>query len=568
MRFGRPPVSKLRFATLAAAVLAAAFLFLALPLPQRASALPGSTPRGPTALGSFHIHTNRSDGSGSPDDVAAAAARAGLTFIVLTDHGDGTRKPDPPQYRHGVLTIDGVELSTQRGHYIAIGLPQAPYPLRGEPRDVIEDVKRLGGFGIVAHAHSARPGLQWHDWNAPFDGMEWLNADTEWRDERAQQVARALARYPFRPVETLAALLDRPDGTLARWDLLTQRRPIVALAGADAHARAGWMDDDVDGYRRGWFLRIPSYDASFRTFAIRAALERPLTKDAAADAANVISSLRRGAVYSAIDAMGSPAVLDFSATTAGQRIASGDVFTDTAAPLTFSARVNARTGGVIALLRDGRILTQSPVPLLTHETAGEGTYRVEVYLGDGPGEPPVPWIVSNPIYVRPVQWGTLPVVPTRIPTITRGSQGGPWHVEKDDASTATVAQKDHPDGPVQFTFRLAEGDRTGKYAALGIGVGKGLTERTQIAMRASASRPMRISVQARQPHQGHRWQRSIYLDTEPRDVVVRFAEMTPVGASGTFDPAVADTLLFVVDTTNTLPGTAGSFTLENLRVER
>ena len=568
MRFGRQPVSKIRIATLAAAVLAAAFLFLALPLPQQASPLPVSTPGVPTALGSFHIHTNRSDGSGSPDDVAAAAARAGLNFIVLTDHGDGTRKPDPPQYRHGVLVIDGVELSTERGHYIAIGLPQAPYPLRGEPRDVVEDVTRLGGFGIVAHAHSAKPGLQWHAWNAPFDGMEWLNADTEWRDERRQQIARALARYPFRPVETLAALLDRPDATLARWDVLTQRRPIVALAGADAHARAGWMEDDVDGYQRGWFLRIPSYDASFRTFAMRVALERVLTKDPAADAAQIISSLRRGAIYSAIDAIGSPAVLDFSATGAGQRMGSGDVFNNISTTLTFSARVNARTGGVIALLKDGRILTQSPLPLLTHETAGEGTYRVEVYLGHGPGDPPVPWIVGNPIYVRPAEWGRSVTAAAQLPTITQNIQGGPWHMEKDDESSAQIVQPDSPSGPVEFVFRLARGDRAGRYAALGIGVGTALTDRTHVAFRAIASQPMRVSVQARDPKSGARWQRSIYLDPQPRDVIVRFAEMAPVGSSGTIDPAVADTLLFVVDTTNTLPGTAGSFTVENLRVER
>ena len=78
---------------MAAAVLAAAFLFAALPLPSQPLALPADSSR-PTARGSFHIHTNRSDGSGSPDDVAAAAARAGLNFIIVTDHGDGTRKPD------------------------------------------------------------------------------------------------------------------------------------------------------------------------------------------------------------------------------------------------------------------------------------------------------------------------------------------------------------------------------------------------------------------------------------------------------------------------------------------
>ena len=119
-----------------------------------------------------------------------------------------------------------------------------------------------------------------------------------------------------------------------------------------------------------------------------------------------------------------------------------------------------------------------------------------------------------------------------------------------------------------FAFRLAGGDRSGRYAALSIGVGKALSERAHLAFRAHASSPMRVSVQARDPQSGQRWQRSIYLDAEPRDVIVRFAEMTPVGSTRTFDPALADTLLFVVDSTNTLPGTEGSFTLENLRVER
>ena len=165
----------------------------------------GAGPTTRTAAGAIHIHTNRSDGSGSVDDVAAAAARAGLDFIIITDHGDGTRAPDPPQYRSGVLVIDAVELSTSTGHYIAIGLPPSPYPLRGDARDVVEDVRRLGGFGIVAHPDSAKPNLQWQDWEAPFDALEWLNADTEWRDERVIPLVRALVRYPLRPAETLAS---------------------------------------------------------------------------------------------------------------------------------------------------------------------------------------------------------------------------------------------------------------------------------------------------------------------------------------------------------------------------
>jgi hypothetical protein len=275
-------------------------------------------------------------------------------------------------------------------------------------------------------------------------------------------------------------------------------------------------------------------------------------------------------VYSTIDAIASPAVVEFSASSRGHRINLGDVFNDTAGPLTFTARTNAPTGGTIVLRKDGRIVTQNPLPALAFETAGEGTYRVEVYLSNGPGDPPIPWIVSNPIYVRPDGWGMRMPLPTaaEAPEITRGIQGGPWHVEKDDESSAEIAQVDSPTGPVQFTFRLAGGDPAGRYAALGIGVGKALSERAHLTFRAHASRPMRVSVQARHPQSGNRWQRSIYLDAEPREVIVRFAEMTPVGSGRTFNPSLADTLLFVVDTTNTLPGTSGSFTLENLRVER
>jgi hypothetical protein len=534
---------------MAAAVLAAAFLFAALPLPPQPLALPAD-PSAPTARGSFHIHSNRSDGSGSPDDVAAAAARAGLNFIIVTDHGDGTRKPDAPQYRAGVLVIDAVELSTEAGHYIAIGLAQAPYPLRGEARDVVADVRRLGGFGVVAHPDSSKPSLRWRDWDVDFDAMEWLNADTEWRDERRGLLVRALLRYPFRPAETLASLLDRPDATLTRWDALTQRRRVVALAGADAHARAGWMDDDAKGYR-GWFLKIPSYEASFRTFAMRVTLDRPLGTDAAADARLVIDALKKGEVYTAVDAIASPAALEFAAVSR-----------------TLTARTNATSGGTIVLRKDGRIMAQRPLPALTIEAPGEGTYRVEVYLDAAPGNPSIPWIVSNPVYLRSDGWGSpVPVVP-QPPTITRGMQGGPWHAEKDGGSTAQVRQDNYPTGPVELAFRLAGGDRTGQYTALGIGVGKALNERRHLAFAAHASRPMRVSVQARQPQSGDRWQRSIYLDSESRDVIVPFDEMTSVGAGPPFNPALADTLLFVVDTTNTAPGTEGSFTIENLRVER
>ena len=217
--------------------------------------------------GAIHVHTTVSDGAGTPDEVAPAAARAGLDFVVLTDHGDGTRLPTPPRYVDGVLLIDAVEISTTGGHYIALGLGQAPYRLAGEPRDVIEDVTRLGGFGIAAHPDSPKSELAWREWQAPFEGLEWLNADSAWRDERGARWLARWSAYWLRGPEVIASLLDRPRTTLARWDALNRRRAVVGVAGHDAHARMGPRGDWEPG-DGGYSLRLPSYEAAFRAFSL------------------------------------------------------------------------------------------------------------------------------------------------------------------------------------------------------------------------------------------------------------------------------------------------------------
>ena len=213
-----------RRALVVAAVLAslavAAALVLMPPLPAAAPA-PAWTPSMTTARGVFHIHTTRSDGTGTVDDVAAAAAEAGLQFIIVTDHGDATRTPDPPAYRSGVLCIDAVEISTTGGHYAALGLGRAPYPLAGEPRDVVEDVRRLGGFGIVTHPLSAKTDLAWRGWDAQVDAVEWLNGDSVWRDASLLRLLGAAWAYPFRAPSSIASL-DRPKrnrlGSTDKWN--------------------------------------------------------------------------------------------------------------------------------------------------------------------------------------------------------------------------------------------------------------------------------------------------------------------------------------------------------------
>src|SRR5262245_30372995 len=369
-----------------AALLAAVVVFVLATLP----AAPGPTHGGVdpalarrTWPGAFHVHSSRSDGADTREAVAAAASRAGLRFVVFTEHGDGTRAPDAPSYINGVLCIDAVEISTNGGHYVALDLPAVPYRLGGEAAAVVEDVRRFGGVGIAAHPDSLKPALVWSDWSAPIDGIEWINADSEWRDESRLRLGGAFLQYFFRPGPALASLLDRPSTTLARWDQMTAGRPLVGVAGHDAH---GWIASRQDGSvpsLRG----IPSYEAAFRSFALRPILESAATGDATADARLLVDAIRRGSVFTAIDAIASPAFLEFHAERGASAASMGESMPAGEGVVTFTARASMPEGGTIILLRKGTEIVRSTESPLSAKTADRGAYRIEIRADAAPGSP-------------------------------------------------------------------------------------------------------------------------------------------------------------------------------------
>jgi hypothetical protein len=557
----------------AGAVAAAALLGIAALLPPAALRLDARPRDARTIAGAVHVHTDRSDGTGTIDEVAAAAARAGLQFVVVTDHGDGTREPDAPAYRHGVLCLDAVEISTTGGHYLAIGLPRAPYRLAGEPRDVVDDVRRLGGVGIVAHAASPKDDLRWRAWETAFDGIEWLNADSEWRDEGGWAVARALLAYFLRKPETIAAMFDRPDEPLAAWDRAARERRVIGTAGHDAHARIGLAGNWEPG-EHDVSLRLPSYEAAFRTFALRVRLAAPPSGDAAADAAALVAAIRAGHMYTAIDALAAPPDLSFVATAPGGGAEAGDQLrVETAVQL--DARVPPAPGVSLVLLRDGATVHAETGPVLSyrHEARdARAVYRVEARLQGAPGRPAVPWIVSNPIVIGPPRADPWPD-PAPLPAAAvRPLAGEAWHVEHDPRSRAAVLAVGGADaGAVRLEYAIAGGERHGQYAAAVTTLAMGaLAGWDRLAFTARASGPMRISVQVRAPESGARWLRSVYVDQQPRPVHVRFDDMRPAepGTPAAVPLDALDSVLFVVDTTHTPPGREGSLALEAVRLER
>jgi hypothetical protein len=546
-------------------------------LPRRAVAVTGVSSDPLTVRGSLHVHTRRSDGTGTVDDVAAAARRAGLRFVVLTDHGDGTREPEPPAYRSGVLMIDAVEISTTGGHYLALGLGRAPYRLAGEPRDVVEDVARLGGFGIVAHPDSSKGDLRWRDWTLPFDAIEWLNADSEWRNEGSFGVARALFTYWWRSPETVAAGFDRPDTPFAEWDTVSQYRRVIGLPGHDAHARIGLRGNWEPG-DRDVSVKLPGYETAFRAFAARVWLATPLTGDAARDATALLAAIRAGHAYTVVDALASPAAFRFVAHSGKRRARAGDDL-PVADSAILEAHVTRVPGVSLVLRRNGRVVAASDSGLLRFEHAASpatAVYRVEAKLPRAPGTPPVPWIVGNPIFIGP----SLPRVRPERPiaraldteVLFDGSDVARWRLEQDAVSRGQLAAEPAPwnEEAVALHYALPPGERAGQYAALVTGVGQGgLSRWTRLGFKAAADAPMRVSVQVRNPRSGARWRRSVVVDPRPQDLLITFAEMVAVdGPPVPITLGEIDSLLFVVDTTNTPTGRRGTLWIDDVRLER
>ena len=548
-------------------------LWVILPPASRDTAAPPAN----VTRGAYHIHTDRSDGSGSPDEVAAAASRAGLQFIILTDHGDGTRAPDPPAYRSGVLTIDAVELNTTAGHYAALGLPAAPYPLAGTPQAVIEDVRRLGGFGIATHPGSPRASLAWQDWSADIDGLEWINGDSEWRDEPRLPLTRALTSYLFRAPESMAALLDRPSVVMQQWDRLQASRRVFAIAGIDAHAWLGYGQDaaaDTDGFH----LPLPGYEATFRTFSNHVVLNAPLTGNAAADAEAILNAIRGGRLYSVIDALASPGGLSFTASS-GTRTATMGEELEISGDVQLRAQVNAPPGTTIVLLKNGeRVHEVADSVLEMNGGTDVAAYRVEVFVQDSPGGPPVPWIVSNPIYVGPTRASGIPVVETppasRIPA--RSGEAG---VEAGRVDTSTLgAPPSDPLGrraageaALTWTFALGPGTPRGQFAAVRVPITGGLAAFDRVRFRVTSPVPLRAWVQLRAPvGNTERWGATFYADGDERVIDLPFRSFRPIGDTSSEQPPLdrVDALLFVVDTLNFLPGSKGAMTLSDIAFVR
>jgi hypothetical protein len=336
-----------------------------------------------------HVHSVHSDGTGTVAQIAAAARRAGVDAVLLTDHDSLEARRRGDERWHGpVLVCVGTEVSPQgENHYLAFGLDAEIDHEGMSSGDVCAAVTAAGGFGFLAHPFSrgsprfrrAAGGIPWRDLDCEgYAGIEvWsFVTDTAERIGSLREAARFVA-VPQRVVD------HPPRRNLDEWDRLAARRPVVGIGGIDAHQIGVRVAGHVP-------LRLMAYRRSFSFLRTHALLDRPLSGDADRDRDRLYDALRTGRCYLAMDRLAPARGFRFE----GDGVRMGE---EVAARPT-QLRAHLPRPAELVLLRDGEPVARAQGTDLHHHVEERGVYRVEARLT--PHGRARTWILSNPIYLR------------------------------------------------------------------------------------------------------------------------------------------------------------------------
>lgn len=340
--------------------------------------------------GAIHIHTKYSDGTSSIEDIVKYAKKAGLNWIIITDHNNiEGLKNGKEGYYDDVCVLVGTEISPGKSnHYLALDV----YEEISEelaPAEFIKKVNDLGGFGFVAHPDEKTPrennypALRWEDWSINgFQGLEIWNYMSDWVDTLNEK--NKLKKF-LRPQSTLQG----PTLNVMKWwdDLNNKNGKIVpAIAGLDVHA--------FEYKYFGFNLKVFPYDKSFKTLKNWIHTDGLLSKDFETAKKQIYSALKAGNNMMINHALGTPKNLVFTAIKReDQRYIKAVVGEFLEIEDSFFINIELPEACDIKLYKNGELLKQQYTDKLKTDLEDPGSYRFEAHKNNQH------WILSNPIRV-------------------------------------------------------------------------------------------------------------------------------------------------------------------------
>jgi len=378
------------------------------------------------------LHAHAEDAThtgGTRPELLAAAKRAGVQIVMLTDHVRPERDFINDSWRglrDGVLFIPGAE---DRG-FLSFPISSIKGREAGSREQYVEMVRSGAGSIFLSHVEER---LDWP--TDQLDGLEIYNHHTDVKDEgafnlwlqgsftdplRLPELVAALAQYPE---EVFGAQQDYLAEIIAKWDRDAPHHRLTGVAANDCHhnqvftvtaidentAEVGYITSKpttsrvtadkvpgvaalVKGRRPGELiakLDFDPYERSLRYVSTHI-LARELTEPAVRDA------LKLGHAYVAHDWLCDATGFAFVARTSRRAglIMGDEIKLDSELKVSAATPVKC----TLKLIRNGEVIQSANANRLDFEVKTPGTYRVEAWLElDGEQRP---WIYSNPIYIR------------------------------------------------------------------------------------------------------------------------------------------------------------------------
>jgi predicted metal-dependent phosphoesterase TrpH len=115
-------------------------------------------------LADIHIHSHHShgtkvyyDGVDSPRELLIQAKRIGLGAVAITDHDTmkGSLEARKLSGKYGIMVIAGMEVSSLKGHILALGISE-PVPKGLGVEETVDRIHQQGGVAVAAHPFDIR----------------------------------------------------------------------------------------------------------------------------------------------------------------------------------------------------------------------------------------------------------------------------------------------------------------------------------------------------------------------------------------------------------------------------
>ena len=343
--------------------------------------------------GIIHAHTSLGGHStGSFDELIAAANSNDLDFVVMTEHYSG-------EYDTAALTLNGVygktlfvggnEIDTADGdRFLMIpGGADAAAMKELSTSQVLDKIHSEGRIAFITYPEKFK------SWDSAFDGDEVFSLHTEAKQMNPLTTLFDLIwTYPAYPDLMLARNFTRPDANLAKFDEVAATRRVTLSAGTDAHSNIGFHLFGDDAGNKLINIKLDPYNVTFRLARLHVLLAAgtPLTRE------SLVATLKDGRYFIGFDTIGDSTGFTFDA---GAAQMGDEVQLGTSG---VKLRVAAPTECRFVIFRNGaKAFESGTIREFETNVTETGTYRVEAYLDSlGPPFDKMPWIISDPIYVR------------------------------------------------------------------------------------------------------------------------------------------------------------------------